>query len=221
MAEALKVNKALTDVSVQSNEIGALHCPFEIGEALSVNQTLTSFNLAKNDIGSAGSAAISEGLKKNETLTSLNMRSNDIGSTGWCAIFASLRDNGQSKIASWNLSNEGIDAKAARALAEYVRVNDALTSLDLRNKCVSLGLALSRVCADPACVCTAAVLSTTRRRRRYARQASEALRSGPRSPSSSEAHAHTMRVCGGLSCPCILMREVPEVCLTFTVDHYH
>ena len=60
----------------------------------------------------------------------------ELGTAGWCAIFNALRDNKDNKIASWDLSSpfaasEKIDAEVAKAIAEYVAVSCALTSLDL------------------------------------------------------------------------------------------
>ena len=77
-------------------------------------------------------------------LTSINLRRNELGTAGWCAIFNALRDNKENTIASWDLSpldgdSEIIDAKVAKAIAEYVAVSGALTSLNLSD---------NKICAE-------------------------------------------------------------------------
>ena len=53
---------------------------------------------------------------------------------GRCAIFSALCINTDSRIASWDLSDQGIDAKAAKAIAASVAANGAaLKALDLRH----------------------------------------------------------------------------------------
>ena len=59
-----------------------------------------------------------------------SLRDNSLGTEGWCAVFAALRDSKDSKIESWDLSNQGINAEIAKVLAEYVSVSTAVRSLE-------------------------------------------------------------------------------------------
>ena len=79
----------------------------------------------------AGVRALSAALEVNGALTSIDLRGNRLGTGSWCAIFNALRDNKENKIASWDLSHQDIDAEAVKAIAEYVAVSGALTSLNL------------------------------------------------------------------------------------------
>jgi hypothetical protein len=116
-----------------------------IAGALHVNKALASLNLSNNAIGHVGATCIADALRVNQTLTSINLRGHnddfaprEVGTPGsWCAIFNALCENQHNKIASWDLSKQGIDADpaATKAMADYIAVCDALTSLDLRSKC--------------------------------------------------------------------------------------
>lgn len=121
-----------------------------IADALRVNRSLTflSSNLSENEIAADGVIALAKGLSVNCALTEINLSNNLSTAAGmaanirgaggaedaWCAIFDALRYNMCNKIATWNLRNEKISPRTARALANYVAVSSALTSLDLSNR---------------------------------------------------------------------------------------
>eukprot|EP00325_Prymnesiales_sp_UTEX-LB-985_P018082 CAMPEP_0174754326 /NCGR_PEP_ID=MMETSP1094-20130205/105680_1 /TAXON_ID=156173 /ORGANISM="Chrysochromulina brevifilum, Strain UTEX LB 985" /LENGTH=473 /DNA_ID=CAMNT_0015960191 /DNA_START=36 /DNA_END=1457 /DNA_ORIENTATION=- len=105
---------------------------------------LTSLNLAANALcgiemygdgtyDPSGIQALSDALASGRAvLKSINLGGNSLGTEGWCAIFHALRDNKDNKIESWNLSQQGINPKIAKALAEYISVSAVITNLDMR-----------------------------------------------------------------------------------------
>ena len=67
IADALKVNGALTTLDLDYNEIGD-HGATAIADALKVNGVLTTLWLTNNKIGDQGASAIGEALKFNDEL---------------------------------------------------------------------------------------------------------------------------------------------------------
>ena len=76
MAEALKVNTAVTQVSLEKNSIGDAGCA-ALTEALKVNTAIAHVNLARNNIGDAGCAALAEALKVNTAVIHVNLENNN------------------------------------------------------------------------------------------------------------------------------------------------
>jgi hypothetical protein len=120
----------LEKLTLRSDDIGPA-LTRALSPWLGVTGVLTTLDLRWNDIGDEGAGAIGDALRVNGTLTSLNLRGNDIGTTGWCTIFNALRENKDNKIVSWDLSRQGIDDEAAKAVAAYVANSKTLTSVNL------------------------------------------------------------------------------------------
>ena len=78
IAEALKVNKSMTNLDSGSNNIGDSGAK-EFAEALKVNNSLTTLYFYENNIGDSGATEIVEALKVNKSLISLSLNSNNIG----------------------------------------------------------------------------------------------------------------------------------------------
>ncbi|KAL1512428.1 hypothetical protein AB1Y20_005683 [Prymnesium parvum] len=157
IAEALKTNATLTSLHLDDNRIGgegAAH----IAEALKTNATLTSLHLDENNIGAEGAAHIAEALKTNATLTSLHLdgapplrrrdrhathptalrhcpalplshTQNNIGAEGAAHIAEALKTN--TSLTSLNLRGTNIGAEGAAHIAEVLKTNATLTSLNL------------------------------------------------------------------------------------------
>ncbi|KJE93980.1 small GTP-binding protein, variant 1 [Capsaspora owczarzaki ATCC 30864] len=92
VAEALKVNTALTKLDLHYHLIGDAEAQ-AISEALKVNTTLTQLDLSDNQIHDAGAQAIAEALKVNTTLTLLDLSHNPVGDAGALSISEALRQN--------------------------------------------------------------------------------------------------------------------------------
>jgi hypothetical protein len=113
-----------------------------VADALRVNPSSASLNLSNNDIGGhwdystrsmvstpEGPAAIAEALKVNASLTECRLRGNNLGVEGWTVIFNALCDAPNSKITTWDLSEEYLGPEIAKPLSEYISVSASLTLL--------------------------------------------------------------------------------------------
>ncbi|KAF9928709.1 hypothetical protein BGZ67_006820, partial [Mortierella alpina] len=89
LAVALKTNSILTTLvfhnSIESDGMKVL------AEALKINKTLTNLNLQGNAIGVNGERALAEALKINKTLTNLNLQDNSLGDNGGQALAEALK----------------------------------------------------------------------------------------------------------------------------------
>ena len=72
IAEAIKVNKTLTNLNLRNNGIGDAGATC-IAEAIKVNKTQTNLDLRSNGISDAGATCIAEAIKINKTLTFLDL----------------------------------------------------------------------------------------------------------------------------------------------------
>ncbi|KJE93815.1 TKL/IRAK protein kinase [Capsaspora owczarzaki ATCC 30864] len=128
IAEALKVNTTLIQLSLWANRIGDAGAR-AIAEALKMNTTLTELGLHQNQIGDAGAQAIAESLKVNKTVTKIYLYSNQIGDDGALAIAEAHKVNTTlTKLSLW--ANQIGDA-GARAIADALKVNTTLTTVYL------------------------------------------------------------------------------------------
>jgi Ran GTPase-activating protein (RanGAP) involved in mRNA processing and transport len=145
IANALKVTTSMTSLSTAYNNIS--------GDAA---QQLASTVLAKPNLENFSGIPLKElradslttlelsgkGLRIPEAIvladllgsvspsvTECNLRDNKLGVEGWTIVFNALRDSTTSKIATWNLSSEGLGPEIAKPLAEYISVTASLTSV--------------------------------------------------------------------------------------------
>ena len=116
IADALRVNGALTDLNLELNRLGDDGAK-AISDALCVNGALTSLNLAQNKLGVEGGKAIAEAVRVNGALTSLDLSMNELDAEG--AIGEALRVNGA--LTSINLLRNPLDVASANALAEIAK----------------------------------------------------------------------------------------------------
>ena len=138
LAEALKINKTLKIIGLDTIEFGydnrlyAYNGSKAIANALRENTTLTELNLNHNYIGDWGVKAIAEVLiKDNKTLKKLILASNEFGVEGAKAIAEALKKN-RSLITldiqqNFKLGNEGI-----KVLADALKINKTLKEINLR-----------------------------------------------------------------------------------------
>ncbi|CAH3150376.1 unnamed protein product, partial [Pocillopora meandrina] len=131
IAEAMKVNKTLTNLNLSGNDAGAI-C---IAEALKVDKTLTNLYLSGNGISAAGATCIAEAMKVNKTLTNLNLSGNGISDAGATCIAEAMKVN--KTLTNLNLSGNGISAAGATCIAEAMKVNKTLTNLYLSGNGIS------------------------------------------------------------------------------------
>ena len=129
LAEALKVNSSLTKLSLDDNAIGDQDAT-GLAKALKVNSTLTELHLAGNDIGDQGATGLAEALKENSTLTVLNLHGNGIGDQRVSGLAEAFKVN--STLIELDLGYNAIDYQGATNLAEALKVNSSLKSLSLQ-----------------------------------------------------------------------------------------
>jgi Ran GTPase-activating protein (RanGAP) involved in mRNA processing and transport len=120
LAEALKVNTAVTELYLQGNNMGAAGCA-ALAEALKVNTAVIYVDLDQNNIGDAGCAALAEALKVNTAVKDLNLQGNKIGDAGCAALAEALKVNTGLTYVSLDQNNIGDAGRAA--LAEALKVN--------------------------------------------------------------------------------------------------
>eukprot|EP00434_Breviolum_minutum_P042002 symbB.v1.2.037370.t1/scaffold5500.1/size26397/1 len=123
LAEALKVNKTLTNIDLSRNGIGikgakawCLGRGSALAEALKVNKTLTNIDLINNWIGKEGAKALAEALKVNMTVTNIDLRLNGIGKEG---------------AEAWCLARGSAAPGLETALAEALKVNKTVANISL------------------------------------------------------------------------------------------
>jgi len=137
IADALRVNGALTMLSLAKNRLGEEGTK-AICEALEQNKTLKELdishygsNYGSNIGGSAGAKHVAKMLGVNSTLTSVDLRGNQLRDEGWGAIFAAICGNKDSEIMSMDAHYENIGLVGGKLIAEALRttVTGALTEI--------------------------------------------------------------------------------------------
>ncbi|CAF2028261.1 unnamed protein product, partial [Rotaria magnacalcarata] len=79
--ELLQVNKVVTTLYLNSNQIGDVGAQF-LADALKANTTLTVLYLYENQIGDTGAQYLGDALKTNQSLQNLQLHNNKIGDSG-------------------------------------------------------------------------------------------------------------------------------------------
>eukprot|EP00943_MAST-04B_sp_MAST-4B-sp1_P003124 g3124.t1 len=99
LAEALKVNTSLKEISLSSNNIGAeggkelAEALKELAEALKVNTSLEKIDLRNNTIGDEGAKYVAEALKVTTSLKEIYLWNNNIGDEGAKELAEALKVN--------------------------------------------------------------------------------------------------------------------------------
>ena len=137
LAEALKINKTLKIIELDTIEFGydnrlyAYNGSKAIANALRENTTLTEINLDENYIGDLGVKAIAEVLiKDNKTLKKLKLASNEFGVEGAKAIAEALKEN-RSLITLDIQRNNKLGNEGIKVLADALKINKTLKEINL------------------------------------------------------------------------------------------
>eukprot|EP00434_Breviolum_minutum_P000510 symbB.v1.2.000443.t1/scaffold32.1/size405148/16 len=144
LAEYLAETKTLKTLRIREGQNGDLIVK-ALAESLKENSTLKNLNLAPNEITDEGAKALAEALHQNSTLTDLDLRANYIGSETNKAILQLLQSRKMVQVpTSAQEDQEGEEGAQSspeafhlakpriKALAETLKQNSALMSLDLR-----------------------------------------------------------------------------------------
>ncbi|CAF1115778.1 unnamed protein product [Didymodactylos carnosus] len=130
VANALKINKTLTELYISNSNISNEGVA-SIAGALKISNTLTRLNIADNNILNEGATAIAHALTINKTLTRLSISKNNISNEGATSIADALKINKtwtDLYISDNNISNEG-----AASIVDTLKINKTLTDLDISN----------------------------------------------------------------------------------------
>ncbi|KJE90509.1 hypothetical protein CAOG_01819 [Capsaspora owczarzaki ATCC 30864] len=142
IAEAIRVNRTLTELNLSRNQIGPVGAQ-SLAAALKVNKKVEVLFLAANQFGDAGLQEIAEMLFVNKTLEMIYLHENQIGDAGAPAVAEALEVNKTLK--ELKLSENHIGDAGAQAFGEALKVNSTVT-IDLSNNCI--GKAGARAMAD-------------------------------------------------------------------------
>jgi Ran GTPase-activating protein (RanGAP) involved in mRNA processing and transport len=125
----LKVNNTLEELYLCENQLGNEGIE-AIADGLVANQTLKKLDLRSNGIEVEGALAISSVLKKSTSLTTLSLGMNQVGDLGAAALAQGLL-HGDCVLRELDLSDNGIGAGGAEALADMLVSNTRLQDLNL------------------------------------------------------------------------------------------
>ncbi|CAL1152837.1 unnamed protein product [Cladocopium goreaui] len=145
LAEALKINKCITDFILYDNDIGAEGAK-ALAETLKINASVTNIDLSVRQIGDEGAKALAEALQINKSITNIDLQYNQIGAEGAKALAEALKINGS--VTNIDLQYNQIGAEGAKeerdrqarrtpfetpvrlqALAEALKINTSLTCI--------------------------------------------------------------------------------------------
>ena len=144
IADALRVNGALTKIDVRWNIFGPEGAKV-FADALRVNGGLTVINLSGNQLcgiwtdwrgqhgtyTAEGINAIADALRVNVGLTALDLSSNNLKDEGVSAVCEAIQSNKETKLASLNMGKNRIGSVGAKSVAAMVAVTVGLTATNL------------------------------------------------------------------------------------------
>jgi Ran GTPase-activating protein (RanGAP) involved in mRNA processing and transport len=167
IAEALKENNTITTLHLLYNKIECAGAK-ALASMLQMNNTITVLYLSGNNIGIEGAIAISKALKVNKAITKLYLGGNAITDNVIIALgracvgkeikvdFGNDKNNYLFKLAQGTFEGEKlylqynyIGDAGAKALAEALKVNNTITTLNLSYNNIGIegAKALGRACA--------------------------------------------------------------------------
>eukprot|EP00808_Paulinella_micropora_P020740 g14005.t1 len=135
LAELLKVNRAVQTLNIGANNIGAKGAEL-IAQAVKVNETLQTLSIVWNEIGEQGAEHIAEALQDHPSVTSVDLRGNKLSVASGSALAAVAKQNPRiSEMCGILLDS----LREAVILAEFLKDNHTLTSLDLYDNAIGDG----------------------------------------------------------------------------------
>ena len=144
LANMLRVNKTLTLVHFMTNGIVSAHGVQQLADSLMDSKTLNDLLLSGNAWGNDTVRILAGYLKRSVSLSSFHLIDSDIGDAGATALAEVLRTN--TTLKSMDLhKNPGIGNPSVMSLCEALKVNTTLSSLDLSGTGISDAGVLSLV----------------------------------------------------------------------------
>jgi len=130
LARMLEHNTTLKVLDLSGNSSITARGVVALANALKINTTLTTLNLSMTNVKQKACVALSSMLGVNRTLTNLDVSCNNIGDRGVKALleFIQKRNSG---LTTLSIANNNISSTGANFIAETVRDNTTLTSIDI------------------------------------------------------------------------------------------
>ncbi|WP_342269486.1 leucine-rich repeat domain-containing protein [Rickettsia endosymbiont of Orchestes rusci] len=122
LAEGLKINNSITQLSLSSNHQIEDEGAKALAELLKKNNSITQLNLCFNRIGDEGAKALAEALKINNSISQLSLTSNKIGYEGAKALAEGLKNN--NSITQLDLGRNEIGDEWFKTINEYSQKSD-------------------------------------------------------------------------------------------------
>lgn len=147
LAEALKVNAALTTLSLNGNNIGDVGAA-ALAEALKGNAALKELRLENTTVGDVGAAALVEALKINTALKTLYLHSNSIRCTEHGRVQRASRstDNSICRCSGTHV----VCSRSSSVRVSSARVSSCNAALDSTNGCARRSWASAAACSECA-----------------------------------------------------------------------
>lgn len=123
-------NDRIHEIDYSTKKIKAVGAK-RLSEALKNNKSLTSLNIESNDITNIGIEFIADFLKCNKFLTELNLSDNSITAEGFGYLSAAIKGNRTLKILNLSNNHYPKIAKGIEMIAVSVAINKTLTVLKL------------------------------------------------------------------------------------------
>jgi Ran GTPase-activating protein (RanGAP) involved in mRNA processing and transport len=134
IADALRVNCALTSLELRGNQLGDKGWG-AIFAAICGNKDskITSLDASSENIGPVGGNAVAAMVAVTGALTALDLSFNDLNDDGVSAVCEAIQSNKETKLASLNMGANSIGPIGAKSVAAMVAVTGALMECDLSN----------------------------------------------------------------------------------------
>lgn len=130
LARMLEHNTTLKVLDLSGNSSITARGVTFLANALKKNTTLTTLNLSMTNVKHKACSALSSMLGVNKTLTTLDVSCNNIGNRGVKALLEFIQKC-NSGLTTLSIANNIITSAGANDLAETVRDNTTLTSIDI------------------------------------------------------------------------------------------
>ena len=130
LAEAIKVNKILKILHINSNRVSDDGIA-SISDSLKSNNSLQELHMGDNNITSEGAKKIAEAIKVNTILKILHINSNRIFDDGVASISYSLKSN--NSLQELHMDDNNITSEGAKKIAEAIKVNTILKILHINS----------------------------------------------------------------------------------------
>lgn len=129
LIKGLTLNKTISQLDLSHNRIGNSGAR-KIAKFLLSTQVLTHLNLADNQILYEGSRYLAQALKVNKVLKHLSLKLNRLDDKAGSKLCIDLRNN-SSNLESLSLSSNSLNYMFCESLAEFLKINKSIKSLDI------------------------------------------------------------------------------------------